>query len=85
MVANSKVNTADIEKIKGLCKNIIQEEQTLLGKRARAQFIEIQKYKKEIHNLFDKGGAWLSSYWMKVLIIFFVGYMGIITLYAALQ
>ena len=85
VVLRAKVDTADIEKINALCRKMVQDEQVLLEKHARARNIEIQNHKGEVRNLVAEGGVWISFFWMKVLIIFFVGYMGIITLYAALQ
>ena len=70
--------TACIEKINGLCRKMVQDEQTLWEKHTRARKIDIQKHKEEVHNLFDKGGVWLSSYWMKVLIMYFLINTGIL-------
>ena len=85
VVLRAKVDTADIEKINGLCRKMVQDEQTLLEKHARARKIEIQNYKGEVRNLVAEGGIWLSSYWMKALIIFFVGYTGVWFLYFLLK
>ena len=77
------VKQSDIDQFRLVKNGYIQEETELLKKHVAEQLAMIKAHEQRICEVCKRGeGIWLSSFWMKVLLIIWFASIGIAFLYA---